>query len=69
MLYGIYDLSEHSTGERTTDYGVLLYFIRRVQELPPMQGPMTEHGRFQGSEWWQVDHAGSLTIGTLVHNL
>lgn len=32
-----------------------------------MQGPMramTEHGRFQGSELWQVDYYGSLSIYT-----
>lgn len=41
--------------KRTRVYGVwstsvsVSYFIRRRQEASAMQGPMTEHGRFQGS--------------------
>lgn len=31
-----------------------------------MQGPMTEHGRFQGSEWWQVD---SYPSGLMYHKI
>lgn len=65
---------------RTRVYGVwstsvsVSYFIRR-QEASAMQGPMTEHGRFQGSEWWQVDgllwltiHATCVRTGTVVCN-